>query len=61
MNFPEQFAAIDPMRERTVLLSAMMWNVEFDEGEDEVNVACISGPPLRFVLLGSPYCGDGRR
>lgn len=53
-NLPEQLAVMEPMRATTVLLSAMMWKVEFDEGE--LNAACISGPPVRFVFFGSPYC-----
>ena len=33
LNKPEQFAVIDAIRETTVLLSEMMRNVLFDEGE----------------------------
>ena len=45
---------IDAIRDTTVLLSEMMRNVLFDEGE--INAAWVSGPPVRFVFCGSPYC-----
>jgi hypothetical protein len=50
----EQLAAMVPMSEVTVLLSAMIWKVLFDVLE--LKVACASAPPVREEFVGSPYC-----